>query len=364
MLRFTVSSFGLAALLLPALSAQGTIVSPVGAATVEGSSSSGVPFNTTGARRMLQVHGDLGTTPRAFTKLAFRMNAGTTNYTGTRTLDMELFMGPSVGPAAISFFFANNFIGTPTTAIARRTINFGPQGQAVTPGPNPFTSAMDLPLDAPFAYAGTGPIAWDYLQYANTVAGTFSSLDGDLGSNTSTTSTITGTGCTCTGRTSAMTHGVSLIDVGGKLAINFTVTGGPGTAPVVLALGATNPNTPFPGLCSNLYTDLLFQLPIGTTSAAGAITSAEAGAATLVLQNNFAGATLFSQTHGLDTGRVNELPLCNSNGRTFTIPTPNLTKVVDVSRIYNNSTTATPIEGQFISTFTVGFGLVTEFTHQ
>lgn len=356
-------SLGLSAILLPALAAQGTIVSPVGAASTEGSSSSGVPFNTTGARRMLQVHGDLGATPRSFSKLAFRMNAGTTLYTGTRAADIELFMGPSVGPASISFFYANNFIGTPTPVIARRTVNFGPQGQAVTPGPNPFTSAMDLPLDAPFVYSGTGSIAWDYVQYSSTLTGTFSSLDGDIGSSTTFASTITGTGCTCTGRTAAMVHGASGIDVGGKLAINFTVTNGPTSAPVILAIGGTNPNTPFPGLCSSLFTDLTFQLPIGTTSAAGAITTTEAGAATLVLENSIPGVTLFTQTHSLDTGRVGELPLCNSNGRTFTIPTPNLTKVVDVSRVYNNTATATPIEGAYIATFTVGFGLVTEFTY-
>ena len=109
--------------------------------------------------------------------------------------------------------------------------------------------------------------------------------------------------------------------------------------------------------------DEQFQLPIGTTSATGAITTTEAGAATLVLQNTIPGVTLFTQTHSLDTGRVGELPLCNSNGRTFTVPTSNLTKVVDVSRIYNNTSTATPIEGAYIATFTVGFGLVTEFTY-
>ena len=81
--------------LAASLAAQGAIVSPVGSATVEGDSNNIFPFGQATARRYMQIHADLGTTPLVITKLTFRVNSPTTatTYSGTRTHDIEVWNG-------------------------------------------------------------------------------------------------------------------------------------------------------------------------------------------------------------------------------------------------------------------------------
>jgi hypothetical protein len=343
--------------------AQNTIVSPTVATNSEGQSQNVFPWVSAVVRRYQQVHADLGPGAKAIRRLAFRLAEGTTNYTGTWTIDLEMFMGTNQGIAASSQFFDRNYLTPRSAVVARKTINWGPQGQQVSPGPCPFNQNTSVPLDAPHPYPGA-PLAlvWEAVVYANAYAGGGTFQDADVGTITTGTSALTGTGCIAIGRASAMTHGLSLTDVGGYLGMNATVSNGPASAPAVLALGSLDPNLPVPGLCSNLFTNLLIVIPIGMTDAAGAITTTTSGASTFFFRNTFGGATITTQVHSPDAGQPG-IPLANSNGRSSTVPVPNLTRVCDVMRILNSAGGTTATQGIYFGTSSHGYGLVTQFTY-
>jgi hypothetical protein len=344
-----------------------TIVSPAAATAAEGADENNFPFNDNtiapgGARRYMQLHGDLGGF-KIITRLAFRQNASTVNFTGTRTIDLEMFMGSGRFVELASFVFAQNYIGTPIRTIARKIINMGPQGQAVSPGPNSFNANMFLVLDAPFAYSGSTALAWEVVVYSSALmGGSFNFMDADQSSGTTAATAITGVGCTATGRAAPMTHIATYRDQGGILLANFTVTNGPSNAPTLLSMGNTNPNAAFPGFCSNIYDNATVIFLIGVTNGAGSIATDHAGSATFVFPNTVAGATLFTQAHSLDPGRPNPVKVSNSNGRSGVVPARNTMKVVNVARIFNNVGGTTAIEGVFFADLTIGYGLVTQFT--
>jgi hypothetical protein len=348
-----------------AAAAQQSTVSPVGTATVEGSSGNVLPFASDMPRRYLQIHEDLMGTPRVLTGLSFRMNEGINAFNGTRAIDLELHMGYARPISQLSFFIDQNRVGPYQTVIARRVIHFGPQGQAIRPGPNPFSSNMDLILDVPFPYSGVQPLIWEAVVHANAlvIGTTFSSLDADEGSSTLGASTRTGLGCTCTGQFDLSYHFASATDMAGILLINFSLDQGPANSPALVSIGSSNPNLSVPGLCSPLYTNLIAIIPIGVVSSQGYITDDDSGAASFVMPNTLAGATLYTQVHALDLLRPDPIQVCNSSGRSTVVPTSNLTKVVRVARLLNYYTGVTGTQATFFNTTSVGYGLVTRFTH-
>jgi hypothetical protein len=345
--------------------AQNTIVSPVAAATVEGNTQNNFPWNSTTVRRYMQIHDDIGGTPKLITKISFRVGQSTTNALGVRTIDMELFMGHGPNYPNWSYTFANNYVGAPMQVMPRQNVVFGPTGQAVNPGPNPFTN-QDLMLTTPFPYNGVGSCIWEAVIHANptAVGGSFLATDADVSSTTSgTAGTITGTGCIATGRAAAMTHTITHADMGGLYLLNVSVGNGPSTAPLLWALGTSNPNLAVPGLCTNVLTDLLIILFAGSTDAAGALTTATPTRSTIVTPNSIGGATLFSQVHAIDMGRPDPIPVTNSNGRTFVVPMPNTTQVNKTTRLLNSAGGTTATEAIFFNTSTIGHALVTQFTY-
>lgn len=340
---------------------QNTIVSPVIATSVEGASNNVYPWANNVVRRYQQIHGDIGGTPKLISKLSFRMDANTSLWTGTRAIDLEMFIGNSRPLSQASFIFAQNYIGPQFTAIARKVINMGPQGQGVSPGPNAFLN-MDLVLDTVFPYPGSNALVWEVVVYSNTAMGSFQFLDADASTQTTGTSSQTGTGCVATGQTAAMTHTPSYVDRAGILMANYVVTAGPANAPTFLAIGTMDPSLTIPGLCSNLHTNFILFLPIGLTDAVGAITRHMPGNATFVLPNALAAGTLFTQVHSLD--QRPGIPVSNSNGMMGTIPAPNTTRMVDAARIYNDQGGTAATQGYFNTTnTTIGYGLVTQFTY-
>lgn len=353
-------------LLAAAALAQNTIVSPVGAATVEGSSSNLFPWTTNTARRYLQLHDDVGGTPKLITRLSFRVNGSTTNNIGTRIHDLELYMGEGRPALQPSYTFDDNYVGGAagrTLVIPRTTLTFGPQGQGIG-SPNPFTANMDLPLVAPFPYLGLNSLVWEAVCYGMTtgISGAFGTPDAEQGVVTASSQVITGSGCVATGQAAAMTHGATVSDVAGTLLMNFTVSGGPASTPCLLAIGRINPNLFIGGLCGNLLTDLYQVLVIGSTDALGAITTNTPSQSTLVFPNTIGGATLFTQVHAIDFLRADPLPVCNSDGRQITVPLSNTARVNRATRIFNNAGGTGASEGIFF-TSTVGYALVTEFTY-
>jgi hypothetical protein len=345
-----------------ALAAQGSIISPIGTATVEGSGSNSFPFSSTVARRYLQIHGDLGSTPLLITQLSFRMNVGTTNWTGTRTFDLELYMGDGVSPMAPSMVYDNNYLAPKTTVIPRSFITWGPQGQAVSPGPNAFTSNMDLTLPTPFVYTGVNPLVWEVAHFSQTSSGTLSVLDVDGSSTLTATSTITGTGCIATGQTAAMTHTYAVNDSAGTLTLNGTITAGPANSLAIMAIGFTNPNLAFPGLCGVVYTDAAITQVLGFTTATGTFT-ADTPTGAIILPNVLTGVALYTQAFAVDLGLAFPIQFACSNGRVSTVPAPQLGHVNQVTRLWNNAGGTTTTTAFCSPTTIVGYGLPVRFSY-
>jgi hypothetical protein len=335
-------------LLASVLPAQSTIISPTISAMTPGGGNS-IPWQQTNYHYM-QVHSDIGGSFKLINKVAFRQSASTTSYTGTRAIDLEMFIGDTVPYDQIRQAFAANYLTASTKCIARKIVNFGPQGQGASP--SPFVG-MDLVLDTPFPYVGIASLGWEVVVYTNTLTGTWNSTDADQSTNSgSTTGTVTGAGC-------GASHTVSVADNGGTLSAAFAVTAAPASQPAVLAVGGVNPNLSVPGLCSSLQTDMALQFALGATSAAGAIALAGPGA--FHLPNTVPGVTLYSQIHVIDPASTNPIPVHNSNGRQFTVPVSNTTKVIKATRLYASGTAS--VYSSFATVGVVGYALVTQFTY-
>jgi len=343
------------------VTAQSQFVSPVNATTEDGSSRNSLPFGDLTQRRYQQIHSDLGATARLIDALAFRIDQGTNFFDEQRRIELDMTMGDAPDYAQISTDYSANHLGMPVQVIARRAFLFGPQGRAVW-GPNPFSS-MDLPLDAPYAHSGTHSLIWDIRIHQNSrmFGSVFSTLDADRGSTTLAISNSSGIGCVATGQSQTMLALPSIHDVQGYLGFGAGVMRGPANAPCLLAIGATNPNATLPGLCSPVYTDLLLTAPMGTTDASGAITYLYGFG--IHIPNTLAAASIFTQVHALDPGRVDPIPLSNSDGAWFTVPASSLARVVRVSRMTDNSNSVTSPVGFRATDSTLGFGLVVRFTH-
>lgn len=359
MRTLAVLSLALAA----ALPAQNTIVSPLSCVGVEGDSSNTFPFVATTARRYLQMHGDLGTAPIVITKIGFRVGASTSVFPGTRTHDIELYMGEAHASALAlpDLIFDNNYATPKTLVLPRQLVTFGPTGQSISPGPNPFDPTLEITLTTPFVYSGTAPLIWEVVYYGSTTAGgSTSSLDADGSTTTTATSTITGTGCLATGRTSLMTHAFTVNDTAGTLLVNGTITNGPPNGFAFMAIGFTDPNLAFPGLCANVRTDALLLQLLGPTTATGSFT-ADTPVGAIHTPNAFTGLPICTQAFAIDPLGTGPLPLVLSNGRSCVVPAVGTAQVNLVTRLWSNNGTTTASAA--FGTSTVGYGLATQFTH-
>lgn len=345
-----------------------TIVSPLPAsATVEGTQSNSFPFFSTLISRYMQIHSDVAGSSKLITKLAFRRNGPTAPSAGTRTSDLELRMGPSLDWNTFSYVFANNYLSAPTIVLPRQIVNIGPL--VATGSPAPFEIA--IPLQTPFAYSGSTSLAWDITQYANT--GTLGSTHDTEGGSatTGTASTITGAGCIASGQSAVMDTDLQHVDRGGVYQCGFWVKNAPILSPTVLYLGASNPNLPVLGLCGNVYTDLLVSIPLGSSNGSGyigergtsATTDLPSALATFLVPNTFGGAQLYAQAHALDLGRTDPLPVCNSNGRTWIVPSPTTTSIVKASRLYNFTLQGPAYPNATPLTLDHGYAAVVEFSY-
>jgi hypothetical protein len=350
--------------LASSLAAQTTLVSPAGFDTVEGDSNNIFPWGQTTVRRYMQIHADLGTTPRVITKIGFRINAPTTatTWTGTRTHDIELYMGDAV-PTAQSLpnlTFDNNYASPKQLVLPRQLVTFGPTGAAAVPGPNPFQPELEITLATPFVYTGTAPLIWEVAYFGSTSSGTMQNYDADQSTTVTGASTITGIGCPPTGGTTPMTHLYTVNDTSGTLLLNGTITGGPPNALALMAIGFSNPNLPAPGVvCSNVYTDGAIVQFLGVTSGTGAYTADNATGA-IIIPNTASGVQLFTQAFCIDPTNPG-LFLIASNGRTATVPQAGSPQNL-VTRLWNSVGGTTAANAAF-STSTVGYGLITQFTH-
>ena len=343
-----------------------TIVSPIGTATSEGNTSNAFPWNDTAVspvRTYMQIHSDLGVAAAVISNIAWRGNGGIGSTTSTRSQDLELYMGWSVSFDRASFVYANNYAGQRTNVFPRQVINWGPLSGS---GPTaPFN--YGIPLTTPFVYVGAFSLCWEAVLHS--ASGSFLTPDAHGASQTSAPVSTTGGGCTVSGQVSPMILVPSAADMGGTIAFGTYVDRAPPNVPVFLAIGSVNPSLPVPGLCGALYTNLLVTLPIGSSNGVGFLgsyygtTKYAGGPACFGFPNTAPGATIYVQAHAPDVGSTLPIPVVNSDGKQLTLPFPNLTAVVAVTRLFNDSNSVTDPWSMFFNTSTIGYGLVTEFTY-
>jgi hypothetical protein len=128
-----------------------------------------------------------------------------------------------------------------------------------------------------------------------------------------------------------------------------------------MAIGFSNPSSPVPGLCSNLYTDAVLVQYLGITSATGSFPVANPTGA-IVIPNNATGLGVFTQAFAIDPLSAAPLPLVASNGRSATVPALGSAQVNLVTRLWNDVGGTTATIAAF-GTSIVGYGLATRFTH-
>jgi len=338
------------------LEAQGSIVSPTFLTTTDGNSASGLPWGKGIPMRYKQVHSDVSGTPRQIKAIAFRQNAGTATFTGTRTLDLELNFGNHGIAGLLSCAIPAGYIGGATKVIARKTINLGPQGPASSPGPSAFVG-MELAFDAPFAYAGVNSLGWEVQIHSNTGTGAFAVADAHVVPVTFATTTRSGVGCIATGQSSPMKSDVTCLDAQTMIYFAPLVASAPANAPLFLAFGNTDPNQVVPGLCGAVRTNLMVTLNFGSADAFGDFVAK----GTLVLQarNTFAGVTLFTQFHALDPARSDAIKIASSDGVGTLFPVAKPSPTIFVSRVYVEGSATDPFAA--LTGDSVGMGLVTEF---
>lgn len=342
-----------------------TFISPLEATKIEGSGSNSFPYSSTTVRRYMQIHSDLPTGAMSIKSIGYRISQSTVNFTGTRTLDMEMWMGRTVDHDKCSFLMDDNWLtNSKTLVVKRKKINFGPAGQGVSPGPNPFVAGLTIPLDAPYTYVSIASFGWMVAMHGNVANGTVPILDVHKAVSVNGSASSSGGGCVATGRASPMSQIASITDMGGALLMRFGANNAPTSAASWLMLGSKNPALTIPGLCGKLQTNLLAVLPIGTSETTGKLNDAYTNAApgVLVLPNSIPGATLYSQIFSLDPGQKGFWKLAVSDGMKVAIPTSG-TKGVRVTRLFNNINGVTEKRSSYFGTSTVGYGLVIQLTY-
>lgn len=294
-----------------AVAAQNLYVQPDGYAGVEGNSSTGIPFSYLSARVQQADSNRIGQPMPAISSLAFRRDRSAGSSSTARTIDVTILMGKN-DIATFSNTFANNWLSTPTTVYTMKPTNLPDISVAPPAPPGPFV--VTIPLDVNFNYDGVDSFMWELL-VDNGVTGTYSMDWSSAAINTAgATSTALGTGCTTPNGVMSLTTSFSA-DVN-NLNLSFSTLRAPSSAPVILALGVSNPNLPVPGLCTSLYTDALLQVPLGTSGTTGSLSSVVISAP---WQDSFAGVNLFSQVLSPDLSQTG-LPLALSNGRQSPLP--------------------------------------------
>ncbi|MCC6671928.1 MAG: hypothetical protein IT458_12770 [Planctomycetes bacterium] len=356
----TSSALAVLSLLVLPLAAQQSIVSPTIAATTEGSTSSLFPFSAGTTYRYQQVHSDVGGSIKQIKELRFRADGAPGTFGATRTLDMELIMGVGRPFQSAGYGFDGNYIGTNTVVLTRQNVSLGPVG-TVSGGPTAFSPALRLLLGAPFVYTGVGSLIWEArIHGATQTAGTFPALDVETGVAVAGSGVSTGQGCIASGNTVPMSHGVQVADNSGVLQLAFALGNAPANSPTILSFGIGNPNQPFAGLCSNLLTSFELVLPIGFSGATGSLPVA--AATTYIFANRFPlGGTLYSQMHALDVNRTDFYKVANSNGLRITVPASNPTRIVQATRVFHTTSTAT--EGFVLTASSHGYAVVTQFVY-
>ena len=237
---------------------------------------------------------------------------------------------------------SKNYKGTPTIAIASKTVNLVDITAQPASAPAPWVN--ELKLDKPYVYMGKDAFLWEVQYTANTGMGTDYSFDfeyvgGSSGYN-STTGTIVGSSCTTTGMSSPISYYTTFYNHGTKFRIYSSVSYMPANAPVLVFLDAKNVNLPVPGLCTNLYaapTIVLTGMPV--TSASG---SSNTYFDNIPHVAGIASSKIYFQAFGIDL-QQSGLPFVLSYGREIAVPADPVPTQVTRYYHYKNATSTTTV---------------------
>ena len=295
---------------------------PAFRATTEGDSNSGVL--TGPERRHQQLELEARGRGFAIAGIEFRRDGRwPTGFSG-RVVELALAMGAG-DRQAFGRAFAANWVGSPTLVIPTRRVSLPALSRPANP-PAPFS--IRLPFALAVVHAGRNDLLWEiglstpdrsaYLVDAEST-GALAAGRLDLGPG-------------CRDPRGAMQLSVALFAGVEQVRMPTSVFLAPPRAPVALMLGAADPRTRLPGVCSAVRTDVLWTAPLGMADANGTLSSR-----TLLFgpwQRRWLGETLYLQA--VSTAyRGSAFWL--SNGLRVTMPTehpaPESQRVLSASRL-------------------------------
>lgn len=294
------------------------VTTPVGFNATEGNQ---VFFNFAGARRLQSIDASQSAAAAVWTRFSMRRDgaSATSASYAARTCDVQVTLGPaSLG--VISADLSQNLVGS-TVVYARRSTNM--PDWTTAPGAPPAAFDFNLTLDAPYTHAG-GAFVWEVENGVATVT-TQTVVDRQYNAyGTSSGALIAGSvGCIATGRTTAFGHTTAFRNGGaitGAFGMHLQVaaTNAPSTAPVLLSIDTVDSALSVPFLCTTLHAQPTLLLPLGTSSATGAVPAQHI---TFAHSPNLVGSSLVTQLVSIDAGQQAPfLPIALSNGRTTTMP--------------------------------------------
>lgn len=313
--------------------AQPTIryLTPLGAEFFEGNSSSDIMFGNWGpATRVQQIDNNLtGNLLPIITYIGWRRN-GAGNVGAPKTTDVTVTMSHA-DYNLVGATYASNYKDPPVVVFARKPVNLPDWNTPATVSPSPMDAVLFL--DVPFAYNGTDALLYDVQNENNplgiytqdwssgTLAHTYGAYPAELGGS-------------CTTPNGAMLQRTAARANATVLEFGFGVSGAPSSVPLVLSLGATDPNTGLPGLCGRIRAFPDITLPLGTSDAAGAL--ALSFPLSTGWQPFYANRILYTQVLAPDASQPG-LPLALSNGLAVTTPATGAPGQINVKRIYSTN---------------------------
>jgi len=328
------------------LSAQTYNTFPKGHLTTEGTSSHNYMLFAKKEMRWQSIdRSQVGSKPIVFNTVAWRRDgaaAATAAWTKRTLTGFQLILSNADYNVTQKADLSKNYKGTPTVAIASKTINLPDISAKPATSPAPWTNV--LKLDRAYIYLAKDALLWEVRYTANTGMGSdysFDFMSSTGGSGYSSNSgLVIGTSCTTSGLATPVTFSTTFYNHGTKFRIYRSVSNMPANSPVFVLLDAKNQNLTVPGLCTKLYAAPTILLT------GGPVTSATGGSThyfdNIPHVSGLATNKLYFQAFCVDL-KQKGLPFSMSYGREITIPAD--PKPTQVTRYYHykNATSTTTV---------------------
>lgn len=336
-----------AAALLVDLAAAQAAVTPPEFTSVRGSTANNAPLGDGPEFTYQQIHTDVPV-GRLFNQLALRQGDISGSF---RIVEAELWLADSDYDRR-STTFADNFRGFVTQVMARRQVALNDWSQPPPGGyPAPFDAVF--PFDNPYATVPGVDLCWQLVIHTNTAG--FAPYAVDTAwyqDHERYPGTPSGTGCVPTAQAYPTSLDSLFVTTASLQTWDLTWEARelvPGQ-PASILLGATDPNAPVAGFCTELRVAGIYAAFTGLADAGGVLASP---VLTLPFNPAFLNFTFYAQAFGVDPGRAG-LRAVASNGLASTLyelgPVP-----VEICRIHAQSATATT------GVLEDHMGLITEF---